>query len=286
MFIQSIKVKNFGPLRELDIGLRPCGINLISGANATGKTQLLGALIASLVGRKALSLSKSAEDESSIEVILSEPPDFERIELKTSTRPNGQVYIQHHVSAPNGNQCNGQLSQRLSEALTPGRNPSLIMDGTMPSNHFTRAVLYAIERTDVFRSLPLYMQEELKRLAEHDYPIGSWNLQVFTSLLSEYASRRWHSNKIPLLVDDPFAALDYVSIEPLWQILLAIAEDQQVIVLTSITNLPVDPIVVLGTSSSLPNSKATYNYRSHRRSLASKKYAQPKFIYGNSFQYD
>ena len=54
MFFDMIDVRNFGPFPKLNVGFSPTGINVISGPNESGKTQLVGSIIFALFGEKSI----------------------------------------------------------------------------------------------------------------------------------------------------------------------------------------------------------------------------------------
>lgn len=63
MYISELQVHNFGPIRKLHILLQPEGINLITGDNAAGKTQLLASLYAAFFDDEILQYHETAREE-------------------------------------------------------------------------------------------------------------------------------------------------------------------------------------------------------------------------------
>ncbi len=54
MRFKEIEIRNFGSFADLNVKFGP-GINVIEGMNGTGKTQVMGAVIAAVLGKSAVS---------------------------------------------------------------------------------------------------------------------------------------------------------------------------------------------------------------------------------------
>lgn len=62
MYISELQVHNFGPIKKQHIALHPEGINLITGDNAAGKTQLLASLYATFFDDEILQYHQAARE--------------------------------------------------------------------------------------------------------------------------------------------------------------------------------------------------------------------------------
>jgi AAA15 family ATPase/GTPase len=65
MQIKTLYVKNYGPFDEFRIELVPERLNIIIGYNGTGKTQLFGAFLFLLFGKKVIRINNKGENNSS-----------------------------------------------------------------------------------------------------------------------------------------------------------------------------------------------------------------------------
>lgn len=90
MKIERLYLKNFGPFEEEEIIFKPSCVNLIVGKNATGKTQLAGALLYIVEGSKVIEI-----DEHNIEMvcIVEATISDNTATNKITRRINGQDYF-------------------------------------------------------------------------------------------------------------------------------------------------------------------------------------------------
>lgn len=51
MYFSEINLKNFGPFKDANFRFEPHAVNWLIGSNGSGKTQLMGAIVAAIVGR-------------------------------------------------------------------------------------------------------------------------------------------------------------------------------------------------------------------------------------------
>ena len=72
MHFEDIYVNNFGPFLKFNITFHPIGINLISGPNASGKTQLIGSMLFALYGLNSIDFYESEKNESEVKLTLHE----------------------------------------------------------------------------------------------------------------------------------------------------------------------------------------------------------------------
>lgn len=70
MHISEILAEKFGPFGSIKVAFQPTGLSVVSGRNATGKTQLSGAILAAIVGRSALRIDTSGLSPSSVSLTL------------------------------------------------------------------------------------------------------------------------------------------------------------------------------------------------------------------------
>lgn len=68
MYIDDIKINNFGPIEQLHFQFSPRGINLIEGQNTFGKTQLLAAIYAVFFGDEIIQYCRGSSETCNVEL--------------------------------------------------------------------------------------------------------------------------------------------------------------------------------------------------------------------------
>ena len=93
MYVKHVSLRNFGPFSKADFEFSGAAINIVVGANATGKTQLCGAIIAAIVGRPAVQIREGATGPSEVSVTLMESFFTEMATLYVTENSPGTVSV-------------------------------------------------------------------------------------------------------------------------------------------------------------------------------------------------
>jgi DNA repair exonuclease SbcCD ATPase subunit len=104
MYFETLELKNFGPFSKYKASFSPNGVNIISGSNGVGKTQLIGAIIFSLIGKTVVDIVPKGIFPSEVTLSIREGQITELISSIYNGR-NSKIQITRHTS---------QLNSRLS----------------------------------------------------------------------------------------------------------------------------------------------------------------------------
>jgi hypothetical protein len=88
-----LTLTNFGPFREMAVDFQPSGVFVVSGLNASGKSQLLGVAVAAIVGKRAIALDPTGVGPSNVALELGDGSAREVASLTVSAvaaRPGGR----------------------------------------------------------------------------------------------------------------------------------------------------------------------------------------------------
>jgi hypothetical protein len=252
MYASKVSVENFGPFPEADFAFSEEGINLVVGNNATGKTQLCGAIIAAIVGPSALEIREGCNGPSSVAVELVEESTVE-VSSITVSQPKGKVVVSH-AACP--------LAIKIMATMSDPCGPSLLLSEETLDR---RSVEVEVELLEQFVPAKLKQSELWMQIAKNGVAsrIASRGEQALMSLVREVAVRKRTDVKIPLLVDDFSIWRDEQTRSFGTEILHAISESSQVIVFSSRPSEMLSKnALVLKSPAEIRNSLAGYNYRS------------------------
>jgi DNA repair exonuclease SbcCD ATPase subunit len=70
MHIVRLTLKNFGSFQDISIDFPSLGVSLISGENGAGKSQLMGAIVAAIVGKRAIHIYPHGEGPSIVSLVI------------------------------------------------------------------------------------------------------------------------------------------------------------------------------------------------------------------------
>ena len=101
MYFDTLELENFGPFSKYKVSFSPNGINLITGANGSGKTQLVGGIIFSLLGRKVIDIVPNGKIPSEVSLSICDGQQVENIKSHYSGGNKRTVQITRKTSQPN-----------------------------------------------------------------------------------------------------------------------------------------------------------------------------------------
>lgn len=257
MLFSRLSLTNFGPFESASVEFQHRGLNVISGLNGTGKTQLAGAIIAAIVGRAAVRFDEGGREPSSVHVVVTAADTSEDLRLSILRDGEGHIKVErgprHATRLPH---TSGRLSQVLLAAWSDPDGPRLLLTPDASSNR--RSLLEASAIEDALPDM-VRQRAEWQRLRRSVFEgrAASGGEVLLGSLVNELAIRCRSRESVPLIID---GVLDYVSDahrEYVEHVVESFSETSQVILLTSKMQLFQDRIV-----ASLPVGP-------HARSLAS-----------------
>src|ERR1700733_1665571 len=101
MRFKEIEIRNFGSFADLNVKFGP-GINVIEGLNETGKTQVMGAVIAAVLGESAVSIEHGGQSPSSLILSIQGKDSTETLTLVIAIDPEGRPAFNRQSSASTG----------------------------------------------------------------------------------------------------------------------------------------------------------------------------------------
>lgn len=221
IFFKNIEIENFGPIRHKQIEFSK-GINLIKGFNASGKTQALGTLIFSILGKSVVNLNFNTEltsrlslqlsDEDSIQNIISEVDYFDSKKRVTQT------------VTPEGS----KLRSILKESLVDHDIPSIYFDNFQVLDKITNRNINEFEN----RFPELANSNSWKNIVqytENTKGVFSESAKYLLKLLSFYLEHQKSILKLPLIVDNWHMLMDSGSREFMYTLLFELGKTHQVI---------------------------------------------------------
>ena len=193
MHFTTLNVKHFGPFINAHYEFERMRVNWVTGANASGKTQLAGAILAAVVGRPALTLDETGVGPAEVELLIDDEvgQTQERLTLSVSLDAHGKVAASKNV---------GPLSLSLLAALSDESGQQLVVnlrDG-LPRE--------LPELKEIENVLPdtLRRRADWVRLRESGAfsASASQGQHSIAVLVAQLAARLRAQVKIPLVLDD------------------------------------------------------------------------------------
>lgn len=216
MYFTQIRLINFGPFSDAQFDFEPKAINWVIGNNASGKTQMAGAMVAAIVGRPALSLTAGGVGPSSVALTLGEGDARETVSLRVTESSRG---------SPEVSKTTGPLALQTLATMADSDGQRLMIGHIRETDHET------LDFDEVGALLPRDLTNhpgwtELKR-SSASY-IGSGAQRSAVELIAQIVARRRAQFKLPLIVDEVFWHWPQDERQFLLLLLGEIAHDSQV----------------------------------------------------------
>ncbi|MBR8431675.1 putative DNA binding domain-containing protein [Burkholderia cenocepacia] len=260
MFFKSLLLHHFGSYDRFEVAF-DAGINVITGDNATGKTQLIGALFAALIGKPAIRVSSDGIGPSSVRVQIDEDGVIETLTLNVSLDHRGAPQI-NRTSSIDGHVSLVSPSTRLLSMLSNPHGPRLLLGRDAEQRALTSSNLNSIGRLlpEKLRQSH-YWSRVCERGTVYDAK-GSGGERTVSNLLAEFSVRRSVNQHLPLIVDELFQRLPSDLLDFSMALLEELAQTEQVIVLTNNRQLHGEQRITKHLNRKLPGavSLAYYNY--------------------------
>lgn len=222
MYIDTLKLKSFGPIEELSLKFNRKGINLVFGNNGTGKTQIVSGIIGAISPCPELFIKSNRQVETDSELIISliENNQVENILISKSPESESGLFVVKNNA--------GKLSEKIYEVGKNEKMPSLFFNLSPHSKSLDKNSILAI-----LKGVPDGISATLWNTISNiiiegmNSPIISGWPYIFL-FAEEIHLRRKYSNSIPLLIDLP-TLFDTEYIQLLIDILSELAKHDQVI---------------------------------------------------------
>lgn len=115
---------------------------MISGPNASGKSQLIGAALAAIVGKRAVEIDPAGAGPSTVKLVLSDGRSEETVSLTAAAAHKAGATAKcefAHAATP--------MSEQLLEILRPDSGPRLVLDERIRTGMLTKRDIAAFEST-------------------------------------------------------------------------------------------------------------------------------------------
>ncbi|MFM0500255.1 RNA-binding domain-containing protein [Paraburkholderia caffeinilytica] len=221
MYFTQIRLRNFGPFSDAQFDFEPNAINWVIGNNASGKTQMAGAMLAAIVGKPALSLTAGGVGPSTVALTLGEGDARETVSLQVTESSRGK---------PEVSKTTGALALQTLAAMADSEGQRLMI------GHVRETDLETLDFDEVGALLPRELTShpgwaELKRGGSGASYIGSGVQRSAVELIGQIVARRRARFKLPLIVDEVFWRWPQDEHQFLLRLLGEIAQDSQVFLL-------------------------------------------------------
>jgi len=140
IFIKSIDIENFGPIKSNRINFKKLGVNLIKGNNATGKTQTIGAIIFSILGKSVVNLNINSKLSSKVKLELSDNINSQEI-ISTILKEGDKQLLKQEF-----NPLETDFQLALKDSLKNIRLPNLYFDSYQISKEISQTDILQFEK--------------------------------------------------------------------------------------------------------------------------------------------
>jgi hypothetical protein len=220
MKIKSLLIENFGPFDSMAVEFPNNKISVITGANASGKTQMAGAILFCLLGKRVAVAVDGVSTTAKVEMKIATSDKQKSVWCEYSGSTKQYAHSEKDTFIP-------ELHESLSFDCAPTIYIGEDFDFTKITSHKT---LRDILVTDELRSLKDF--SFFDRLFAGNLSTLSGSHTLLVRVFDEFIRRRSSKRNVPLIVDSPFNKLGRDGAYILWNLLVEISKFDQVIVLT------------------------------------------------------
>lgn len=228
MHFVRLALTNFGPFRDIAIDFPPAGFSVISGPNASGKSQLIGAALAAIVGKRAVEIDPTGTGPSTVRLVLADGKSEETVSLDVTAAAahrrgaTARCEVTHAVT---------QMSQQLLDILRRKSGPRVILDERIRNGILTKRDIVEFESTAAPEIFLNGFWQEMRRSGWLESGARSAGVEMVIGVVREYMSRL-AAPPTPLVVDGIMSHLDAQAARFCEGLLQAIGRTSQVIVMT------------------------------------------------------
>ncbi|CAB3759088.1 ATP-binding protein [Paraburkholderia solisilvae] len=222
MYFTKISLNNFGPFSDAKFDFEPHAINWIIGSNGSGKTQMVGAMLAAIVGKPALSMTAGGVGPSSVILTMEDGDISETVELHIAESSRGK---------PEVSKTTGPLALHALTALS-GSDSQRLMIGHANETKLEPLDFHEMETllSDAIKDHPRWA--DFLRNSSRARDTGSGAQRSAAELISQFVVRRRARFKLPLIVDEVLWRWPRDEHDFLLRLLSEIARDSQVFLLS------------------------------------------------------
>lgn len=246
MFFDMLDVRNFGPFPKLNVRFSPTGINVVSGPNESGKTQLVGSMIFALFGEKSIQYRPVTDTSCEVKLVIKEGKISQilKYNIVKQSKQNNEVKPEINKSIsyfpPTSDEI--ALHNNLIESFLETNKPKLFFNQIEDMKDLDiqsfNIVNELIKNDSEIYNLWINIQYSLIKINDKKdsfskISILSEGQNIIIKCASEYVNRKKNIISIPLIIDDVFVSLDENGFKLACKLLSAIAQRDQVIILTS-----------------------------------------------------
>ncbi|HEU4557886.1 MAG TPA: RNA-binding domain-containing protein [Longimicrobium sp.] len=284
MYFKRLVATNFGPFEKVDLLLHRLGVNVITGPNASGKTQLKGAIIAAVLGETALNIDDEGISPSTISLEIGEDEYTEITKIEISAVPGRRPVITRSVESTPSNSTPRALNLQLLSVLSNPHGPRLFLGDDVLQGELTGADPRQWEEVlpESIRNADVWAQ--LRKSGLLNEIRSSGGVRLLARMIRELVVRRSTNSSLPFIVDDGLLALGQESQAFAFHVLEVIGESAQVLYLTSFPNFPKGILIKkLDFSTSFHRSLASYNQSVERQQPNLAPRRQAHFVKGQRY---
>ena len=235
MHISRLSLTNFGPFRQLNVGFPPFGVSVISGPNGSGKSQLLGAAVAAVMGKRAVSVDPLGRGPSRVELALARRDESgeEVVSLRVAAANTGRIEKKVEVV-----HTSSSWLQALVESVDRDRAPRFLIGESAKVKRLRHQELDDFEGLAPKELLRGSFWQDIRRSRYLETGVYSAGVSVVIEVIREFISRA-NGDCFPCLVDGVFGQLDARASEFCAELFRVIGQKSQVIVvMPSYAELP------------------------------------------------
>lgn len=246
MFFDMLDVRNFGPLPKLNVKFNPTGINVISGPNESGKTQLVGSIIFALFGEKCIQYRHVNDNTSEVKLVIKEGEISQTLNYNTIIKSNqskvGKPEINKSISYNPPTSDEIALHSNLIEWFLETNKPKLLFNNIECPKYLDvkrfNIINESIKNDSDIYNMWINILNPLINIVDRKDPFSKLSFlsegqNSIVKFANEYINRKKNIVSIPLIIDDAFVSLDETGFKLACKLLSAIAQKDQVIILTS-----------------------------------------------------
>lgn len=268
MIFNSISVHNFGPIKNCEIQFKN-GLNIITGSNASGKTQLFGAIAFCIFGPKALKIDDKTQEESYVKLAY-EKDKFRQ--LICYEYANGQ-FLKTFIDKRDAKIIDREPG--IFENFLYKYRPSFICEtkgkDILNKQDFDLVTKIVSNNADMSE-----MWDRIKRKYESQI-ISAENMKILISSMGEEMLLKLIKmllseleNESPTVIDDALIYFDESTISFILGLLEILSENRQIILFTSYNIIKEKNIVYSLSYKPHDLSNIAYDYRFSEKILSLK----------------
>lgn len=226
--IIRLTLKNFGPFRDISVEFPPTGICVIAGPNASGKSQLLGAAVAAIVGPRAVSIDPDGSGPSCVTLALGDGGTEEIASLSIEATSSS---IATATARPTVRHISTPISSAMLDAFKGTALPRMLIAEGSRVDHLNKRDLALFERIAPPELVQADFWQDLRGQGWLESGAHSAGVGLVIDFVREFMARS-DVEGLPLLVDSFFSQLDTRASEFCAELLRVIGRRSQVIIVT------------------------------------------------------